>query len=126
LLAIKLGKDVKVGFEAGSMASAKREKDATLRTYEGEGVIRAGTFIGRGKLSPGDFAVQYELTRAAITRPKTSQHPSFVNWSSTIKVQRVDGQPIPEGIYELTLEDGTIERVKNHGPECSVLSPLPR
>ena len=85
----------------------------------------AGTFIGRGKLSPGDLAVQYELTRAGVTRPKTSQHPSIVSWYSTVKIQRVDGQPIPEGIYELTLEDGTIERVKNHGSEWTVLSPLP-
>ena len=86
----------------------------------------AGTFIGRGKLSPGDLAVEYELTRDAITRPKTSQHPSFVSWYSTVKVQRVDGQLVPEGIYELTLEDGTIERIKNHGSEWSVLNPLPK
>jgi hypothetical protein len=85
----------------------------------------AGTLIGRGKLSPGDLAVEYELTRDAVTRPKTSQHPSIVSWYSTIKVQRVDGQPVLEGIYELTLEDGAIERVKNHGSEWSVLDPLP-
>jgi hypothetical protein len=54
-------------------------------------MLAAGTFAGRGKLSPGDFAVEYELTREVVTRPKTSQHPSIVSWYSTIKVQRVDG-----------------------------------
>lgn len=85
-----------------------------------------GTFIGRGKLSPGDLAVEYELTRVAVTRPKTSRHASFVSWHSTIKVQRVDRQSVSEGIYELILEDGTTERIKNHGSEWSVLSPLPK
>jgi hypothetical protein len=88
-------------------------------------MLAAGTFTGRGKLSPGEFAVEYELVREVVARPRTSQHPSIVSWYSTIKVQRVDGQPIQEGIYELTLEDGTTERVKNHGFQWSVLSPLP-
>jgi hypothetical protein len=85
----------------------------------------AGHFKGLGKLSPGDIDVDYELTRDSVTLPSTSEHPSIVNWRCTIKIHRGDRQPIPEGIYELTLEDGTIERLKNHGVEWSVLSPLP-
>ena len=84
-----------------------------------------GTFSGRGKLSPGEFAVEYELIRVVVKRPKTSQHPSIVSWYSTITIRRSDEQPIPEGIFELKLEDGSTERVKNHGFQWSVLSPLP-
>jgi len=88
-------------------------------------MLVAGTFKGRGKLSPGDIVVNYELTRDAVTRTSRSGLPSIVSWCSTITIRRSDGQPIPEGIYELTLEDGGIERIKNHGSQWTVLSPLP-
>jgi len=84
-----------------------------------------GTFSGRGKLSPGDFNVEYELIRELVNRPKTSQHPAFVSWHSTITIHGVEERAIPPGIYELRLEDGSIERVKNHGGEWTVLNPLP-
>ena len=85
----------------------------------------AGTFKGRGKLFPGEIEVEYELVQEVVTKPKTSQHPKIVSWSSTITIRRSDEQPIPEGIFELKLEDGSTERVKNHGFQWSVLSPLP-
>jgi len=88
-------------------------------------VLTFGTFSGRGTLSPDGIPVEYELTRERVTRPKTSQHASFVSWASTVAIRRRDEQPIPEGIYELTLEDGTTERVKNHGDRWTVLNPLP-
>jgi hypothetical protein len=88
-------------------------------------MLVAGTFKGRGKLSPGDIEVNYELTRDAVTRTSRSGLPSIVSWNSTITIRRSDEQPIPEGIYELTLDDGTAERVKNHGAQWSVLSALP-
>ena len=84
-----------------------------------------GTFSGRGKLSPGDFTVEYELTREVVKRPKTSQHPALVSWSSTLTIRTRDERAITPGIYELTLEDGTIERVKNHGDQWTVLDSLP-
>ena len=84
-----------------------------------------GTFSGLGKLSPGDFIVEYELKREVVNRPKTSQHPAIVSWNDTIKIRSGDGRAIPLGIYELRLEDGTIERVKNHGEHWTVLNPLP-
>jgi hypothetical protein len=62
----------------------------------------AGTFKGRGKLSPGDIAVEFELVREMVNRPKTSQHPSIVGWHSTIAIRGSDEQAIPEGIYEHT------------------------
>jgi hypothetical protein len=88
-------------------------------------MLVAGTFSGRGKLSPGDMEVNYELARDAVTRTSRSGLPSIVSWNSTLKLQRVDGQPLQEGIFELTMADGTTERVKNHGFQWSVLSPLP-
>jgi hypothetical protein len=88
-------------------------------------MMTAGQFSGRGKLSPGELAVEYELTRELVTRPKTSQHPSFDRWESIITIRGSGEQSIGEGIYELTLEGGTTERVKNHGDRWTVLSPLP-
>ena len=85
----------------------------------------AGTFSGRGKLSPGDFTVEYELTREVVKRPKTSEHPAFVSWNSTITIRSSDERAIPPGIFELRLENGTIERVKNHGDQWTALDPLP-
>jgi hypothetical protein len=87
--------------------------------------MKPGRFSGRGKLSPGDFAVHYQLTRQLVHRPKTSQHPAFVSWDNTIAIQSADERDIQAGIYELTLEDGTVERIKNHGIEWTVLNPLP-
>lgn len=84
-----------------------------------------GTFSGRGRLSTGDFTVEYELKREAVNRPKTSQHPAFVAWYSTITIRSSDERAIPPGIYELTLDDGTVERVKNHRVQWTVLYPLP-
>jgi hypothetical protein len=82
-------------------------------------------FSGRGILSPGEFTIEYELTRELVTRPKTSQHPSIVSCDNTLTIRGSDERPIPEGIYDLILEDGTRERVKNHGVQWTVLSPLP-
>jgi hypothetical protein len=87
--------------------------------------MTAGTFSGRGKLSPSDVVVEYELTRQLVTRPKTSQHPSFDRWESTVTIRGTGEPSIAEGICELTLEDRTRERVKNHGDGWSVLSPMP-
>ena len=84
-----------------------------------------GRFSGHGRLSPGDFGVEYEITREMVARPKTSQHPSMVSVVSTIAIRGTDERLIPEGIYELTLENGTQERVKNHGVQWTVLNPLP-
>lgn len=81
-------------------------------------------FLGRGKLSPGDFTVEYELIREVVHRPKTSQHPAFVSWYSTITIISSEERALPPGIYELRLEDGTTERVKNHGDQWTVLNPL--
>ena len=64
-----------------------------------------GTFSGHGKLSPGDFTVACELKRKEVHRPKTSQHPVFVSWTSTVAICSSDERVIPPGIYELTLED---------------------
>jgi hypothetical protein len=84
-----------------------------------------GTFSGRGKLSPGDFTVEYKLIREVINRPKTSQQRAFVSWCNTITIRGSEERAIAPGIYELTLEGGTIERVKNHGDQWTVLDPLP-
>jgi hypothetical protein len=62
--------------------------------------LTSGKFSGRGTLSPGEFAIEYELTRELVTRPKTSQHPSFDRWESTVTIRRDGEQAIPEGIYE--------------------------
>ena len=61
-------------------------------------MLAAGALTGRGKLSPGDMEVNYELTRDAVTRTSRSGLPSIVSWNSTLKLQRVDGQPLQEGI----------------------------
>jgi hypothetical protein len=87
--------------------------------------VSAGTFSGRGNLSPGDIAVEYDITRQLVTRPKTSQHPSSNQWYSTVMIRGLGDQAIDAGIYALTLEDGTTERVKNHGDQWTVLGPLP-
>ena len=84
-----------------------------------------GTFSGRGKLSPSDFTVEYELTREVVKRPKTSEHLAFVSWNSNITIRSSDEGAIPPGIYELTLENATVEQVKNHGDQWTVLDPLP-
>ena len=98
----------------------------SIEVGAGDALIMApGTFSGRGKLSPGDFTVEYELIREEVHRPKTSKHPAFVSWNSTVTIRGGGERGIPPGIYDLKLEDGTIERVKNHGTEWTVLSPLP-
>jgi hypothetical protein len=114
------------------MGSAHDEREIQFAYQQNAGrtanrrlAMAPGTFSGRGRLSPGDFSVEYELIREVVNRPKTSQHPAFVSWYSTIRIRSGDERAIPPGIYELTLEDGTIERVKNHGLEWTVLNPLP-
>jgi hypothetical protein len=69
-------------------------------------------FSGRGKLSPSGFGVEYELTREVVKRPKTSQYSAIVSWYNTITIRGGDEGAIPPGIYELTLEDGSKERVR--------------
>jgi hypothetical protein len=88
--------------------------------------VTAGTFSGRGKLSPGAISIEYELTRELVKRPKTSQHPSFDRWESTVTIRGSGEQSIAEGIYELTLEDGTTERVKNQRRSLERFEPFAR
>jgi hypothetical protein len=47
-----------------------------------------------------------------------------VRVDSAIEIRPSDERSIPEGIYDLILEDGTIERVKNHGDQWTVLDSL--
>jgi hypothetical protein len=75
--------------------------------------------------SPLVARVEYTLTRELLRRPKTSQHLSFDRWYSTVTVHGSGQQPILEGIYDLFLEDGKTERMKNHGDQWSVLDLLP-
>ena len=74
---------------------------------------------------------------ASLERPADGQNPSDKPAEALYlqlgqvgldpsRVYAVRGASIDRSAAHFTLEDGTIERIKNHGSEWSVLNPLPK